>query len=227
MIKPVNEIGFEHYFIDDKGNVYSPNGKIRKAFINKQENNKYFQVVLQNKPKGLKPKAFYVHRLVAKTFIDNPNNLPQVNHIDRNRENNSKQNLEWCTGEYNNKHWVSQTEFERVVFDKVNSNKKLVEKGVNHYRIYKNVDYVNKLWNCSSKISYEILRLNSVKTDSRYKLSDVIRYEIADEIKSLGTSRLPHGYMDYLIKKYSKKYSISLSIHIIQKIKLEISKKIL
>jgi hypothetical protein len=198
-----------------------------KSFPNKQHNNGYLQVVLQNKLEGYKPKCCYIHRLVAKTFIPNPENKPQVNHKDRNRINNKVSNLEWCTGEYNNKHWVSQTEFERVVFDKVNSNKKLVQKGVNHYRIYKNVDYVNKLWNCSSKISYEILRLNSVKTDSRYKLSDVIRYEIADEIKSLGTSRLPHGYMDYLIKKYSKKYSISLSIHIIQKIKLEISKKIL
>lgn len=227
MIKPVNEIGFEHYFIDDKGNVYSPNGKIRKAFINKQENNKYFQVVLQNKPKGLKPKAFYVHRLVAKTFIDNPNNLPQVNHIDRNRENNSKQNLEWCTGEYNNKHWVSQTEFERVVFDKVNSNKKLVEKGVNHYRIYKNIHYINELWNCSSGISYEILQLNTVKTNSRYNLSDVIRYQIADEMKSVGVIRFPHGWKDKLKSKYYKKYGIILTPSIIAKIKSDIYKKIL
>jgi len=44
---------------------------------------------------------FSVHRLVAKAFIPNPENLPCVNHIDMNPRNNSIQNLEWCTQLYN------------------------------------------------------------------------------------------------------------------------------
>jgi len=55
-----------------------------------------------------------VHRLVAQTFIPNPDNLQEVNHKDCNRKNNNVENLEWCTHSYNSqykeKYGVSQTE---------------------------------------------------------------------------------------------------------------------
>lgn len=49
-------------------------------------------------------KRFKVHRLVAEYFIDNPNNLFEVNHIDGNKENNVVDNLEWSTRSQNLKH---------------------------------------------------------------------------------------------------------------------------
>ena len=49
-------------------------------------------------------KDFKIHKLVAQAFIDNPDNLPQVNHMDENKVNNRADNLEWCNNAYNVKY---------------------------------------------------------------------------------------------------------------------------
>ena len=52
--------------------------------------------------KNNKAKNCYVHRLVAQAFLENIDNLPEVNHIDENKQNNCIENLEWCSHSYNN-----------------------------------------------------------------------------------------------------------------------------
>ncbi len=62
------------------------------------EKHGYLRVTLY---KNKIPLQLLVHRLVASVFISNPNNLPQVNHKDKNKQNNCIDNLEWCSSLYN------------------------------------------------------------------------------------------------------------------------------
>lgn len=65
------------------------------------KNGDYFSVVLS---KNNRIKSTRTHRLVAENFIPNPENKPQVNHIDMNKQNNHVENLEWCTSSENTTH---------------------------------------------------------------------------------------------------------------------------
>lgn len=89
--------GFENYLVSNKGSVFSKNAN--KIIANFYDTKGYVRVSLY---KNSKRHDKRVHRLVASAFIDNPNNLPQVNHKDEVKENNCVENLEWCDNYYNN-----------------------------------------------------------------------------------------------------------------------------
>ena len=100
--------GYEGYYqISNKGNVRSVDrfdgvhdrtGTVIKPNL---KSNGYLQVGLR---KHSQRKYIGVHRLVAIHFIDNPENKPQVNHIDGNKQNNTVENLEWVTAKENQQH---------------------------------------------------------------------------------------------------------------------------
>lgn len=72
---------------------------MRKPRILKaQSNGKYNRVVMSFDGKH---RQVLIHRLVAETFLPNPDNLPEVNHKDEDKTNNNVSNLEWCTRLYN------------------------------------------------------------------------------------------------------------------------------
>lgn len=100
MLKEI--LNYPNYLISDEGLVYS---KHKKGYLaidyNKQVD--YPQVSLW---KNNKSTTFYIHRLVAIAFIPNPNNLPEVNHIDGNRRNNHVSNLEWVDSSGNKLHAI-------------------------------------------------------------------------------------------------------------------------
>ena len=93
------------YQVSDKGNVRSlarvdSLGRECRGRVLKQgySSGGYPQVNLY---KNGKRKSRLIHRLVVGAFIPNPESLPQVNHIDEDKDNNNLENLEWCDSKYN------------------------------------------------------------------------------------------------------------------------------
>lgn len=93
-------IGYEGlYQVSNKGRVKCIQGKYNGHLMSViKHTGDYFVVSLR---KNKNRKQFKIHRLVAQAFIPNPDNLPQINHKDEDKANNSVENLEWCTAKYN------------------------------------------------------------------------------------------------------------------------------
>lgn len=104
------------YYISDKGNFYST---FSKRCIKPQKDHKgYYYVEIGRK-------KYKVHRLVAKYFLPNPNNLPQVNHIDCDKSNNNVTNLEWVTNRENYEHALKMGTFSKEFLEYVGNHDKI------------------------------------------------------------------------------------------------------
>lgn len=119
--------GFEgRYTINEQGNIYSI--KRKKFLKSRVQKSGYIYVTLC---KNYKQYNFMLHRLIANTFILNPDKKPCVNHKDGNKLNNKISNLEWCSYSENIKH----------AFD---NNLINLPKGIHHHNSKKVGQYTKK-----------------------------------------------------------------------------------
>lgn len=95
-VRSVDRVSFRN------GKESALKGKMLKPSIT----NGYYRVVIYGGSRNIKRQVF-VHRLVAENFLDNPNNLPFINHKDENKLNNNVNNLEFCTAKYNSNYGTS------------------------------------------------------------------------------------------------------------------------
>ena len=88
--------GFSDYLIYEDGRVFSKKSNI---FMKQSKNRDgYLQLCLSNRGK---PMSKTIHRLIAEYYIPNPENKPEVDHIDRDKINNNIENLRWVSSQEN------------------------------------------------------------------------------------------------------------------------------
>lgn len=87
----------KNYYVTKKGEIFSIFGETKRRLKTQISDKGYERIKIRKK-------MYQIHRLVAKHFISNEINLPQVNHKDGNKLNNNVENLEWCNNSSNQKH---------------------------------------------------------------------------------------------------------------------------
>jgi len=121
----------KNYMVSNFGRVITMNSGIKKLYnLSTSKNNQYCKI----------SRVGMVHRLVAKLFIENPLNKPNINHIDGKKDNNHVSNLEWCTQKENIQHALKNGLFKL---------KKI-------YQIDENSNMIIKEWESCAKINQQL-----------------------------------------------------------------------
>ncbi len=130
--------------------------------------NGYVKICLRRPPR--EKKYYTIHRLVARAFIPNPENKPQVNHKNFNKTDNRIENLEWCTASENHCH-IRDNNGPNSILGKLNPQAKLSEK---------NVLEIRKLAKENPGSAYKIAKQFNVSAVNIY---DIINYRTWKHLK--------------------------------------------
>lgn len=159
------------YQISSFGKIKNNKGKILKQF----KNHKGYLVIQLSKNGD--SKNYIVHRLVAKEFIPNPENKPQINHKNCNKEDNRIDNLEWCTNTENKAH------------AKIHGLCKSSPKGGSNLRAKKVIQYdkegrIVRKWDCIQDIvrCFKIATGSNISGCCKHKLKTAYGYKWEYEV---------------------------------------------
>ena len=149
--KPID--GYDNYFVSNFGNI--KNSKTNKIINQNNDQQGYKLVSLK---KNGKWKLLTVHRLVAKAFLENPNNEKVIDHIDNNPSNNNVKNLRWCSQKDNlynqGKRTNNTTGFKGVAYHK-HTNKYRAQININgkykHLGYFKNAEDASKAYDAKAE----------------------------------------------------------------------------
>jgi hypothetical protein len=156
----VDLMGYEGlYMINKEGDVYGYKyKKILKQHINYKG---YLFVHISKENNGKTP---LIHRLIAIQFIPNPNNYPQIDHIDRDKKNNNINNLRWVNNS------INQQNTEKRKSNNSGYKNICTEKGGKTYEGWRiSIKYNNTLWRkCYSKANYTLEQVVEIR-NNKYK----------------------------------------------------------
>lgn len=166
------------YFIRTNGEVYSTPKKNNRGYIHsgkilKQQKNEFGYNLVCLRKNG-KSKHAKIHRLVAISFIPNPNKKRCVNHIDGNKNNNHIENLEWVTHSENHQH-----AYDSGLWDKRRKSTRIVGK---MNRLVKNnvVLKIRLLYKSGKHKQSELSKMFNI---SKYSIYNIVHFKTYPEIK--------------------------------------------
>ena len=166
--------------VDNRGRKFINHSKLIKQTKNKDRDgtfNGYMSARLTDDSGNRGTRN--VHRLIASTFIPNPKNLPTVNHIDGNKQNNNIKNLEWASYSNNNLHAYKnslKTDNKKIVYINTFNNTVM--------GFYYSINEAARLTNVNKNMIYEMLQNHSEYDNAIFVYStDFINNYIVKEKK--------------------------------------------
>jgi len=224
----------ENYEISDQGNIrIKKNNRLLKINYERlKETNSRARPGLTSNGKL---KQYYLHRIVAEHFLDNPNNLPEVNHKDGDFYNNKLENLEWISKLDNMRHAVQTN----CIKNKYKTKIKVTNKETNEIQHFESITSCsieleiskgtisnccrNKLTNKKYNFEYDSIKEPSVSNDENViwkEYPECIKYLVSNtgEVKHKRTDNilkgcLIHGYRNVLLHVDTNKPKLNRLVH--------------